>query len=153
MAATATQKKAEASMACGLDPELNGKLLLQVGPTNSIYLVDHGWRRFVEDYTLKQLFKPEANIEEFPVDQILLGTPVARNACLVNSSNEPGSPIYLIDHNPDGGWELFKRHIVNPGVYNLYQFTNKVFTVPEIVLQAIPTGDPIVGPPLTVVKR
>lgn len=144
MSATAMKQKSTAPMVSGLAPELNGKLIQQLG-TSTLYLVDHGWRRKIATATIKSLFRPDVNVEEFPVDQILQGTNVALNACLVKAEDDPA--IYLIDHNPAGNWTLFKRHIVNLWVYELYQFTSTVFPVPEIVLNAIPTGDPIVGPP------
>jgi hypothetical protein len=151
MPATAAKQKT-APVESGLKPELNGKMLQQLG-TSAIYLVDHGWRRYLNDATIESTFKPDPSVEEFPVDEILLGSNVALHACLIKAEGNPA--IYLVDHNPAAGdWTLFKRHIVSPYVYELYQFGSNVFIVPEIVIHAIPTGDPIVGPPiLTAAKR
>jgi len=142
--ATATKTKA-ASVECGLRPEMNGTMIQLLG-TSTIYLVDQGWRRKLADATITSLFKPDVEVEEFPVGEILQGSNVALNACLIKAEDDPA--IYLVDHNPaPGDWTLFKRHIVNPAVYELYQFGDNVSIVPEIVITAIPTGDPVVGPP------
>jgi hypothetical protein len=132
------------SRVVSLRPELNGQLFRP--PENErVWMIDGGQRRWITPAAFGSLFVSDPKIASFDVAPIAEGNPVADGAMLVKAPDDPR--IFLIDRNPAGRPAIFKRHVVGMDVLRLYQFsTSSMVTLPAIVLDSVPTGDPLVGP-------
>ena len=117
-------------------PDLNG--LRVKSPTNAaIYLIDQGVRRYIPNpQTYNNLFRDwNGVIIDISINDISEGSSISNDAILAKPSN--AAPFYLID----GGQ---KRWITSPAAMDKYYFAwNRIYAVPHILLDSIPTGPSI----------
>ena len=127
---------AETSFSASNRPDLNG-LRVQLPGSPAIYLIDRGQKRYIPDpATFNNLFKNWSHYQDLDVDSIETGQPISVGAIL--AAPVGSGTIYLLDCG-------VKRHITAPSVMNKYNFNwDRVYKLPPIAIDNIPTGDPIV---------
>ena len=121
-------------------PELNG-LLLQLPTAPQCYLVLNGFRCWIPDTTtFNNLFIPGAKITfDIGIGAVSEGTPLSVGACLVRG-NGTDQTVYLVTNG-------VKMGIPSMAVFTDYQFNPAtVQTVPQIVIDFLPTGPIVQGP-------
>ncbi len=116
-------------------PEYNGFRIKKPGDPR-IWLVDRGQKRHIPNpTTFNNLFRNWSYREVLDVDAIQTGSPISDGAVLGRATGEPA--VFLIDQG-------IKRHIVSPATMDKYNFNwNRVYTLPRLVIDSMPTGDPI----------
>lgn len=130
--------KAEVGVTPAPAPELNG-LLLQLPTAPQCYLVLNGYRCWIPDTpTFNDLFPPNAKIIfDIGIGAVSEGNPLSVGACLVKGDSDP--TIYLVTNG-------VKMGIPSLTVLSDYQFGGAVVTVPQIVIDYVPTGPIVQGP-------
>lgn len=121
-------------------PEFNG-LLVQVTGLPQVYLVINGYRRWIPNWdTFLNLFPSNASIKnDTGVILIAQGPDLSNGAVLAKSSAD--AKTYLVSNG-------MKMWIPNPTIFRRYQFNgSKVLTVAPVIMDAVPTGPDIQGPP------
>ena len=135
---------AQAAGTSSPQPELNG-LLLQLPGNDKIYLVLNGYRCHVPDVTtLQGLFVNNPKIvQDINIGLVSEGQPLSSGAI---TAKGPAATIYLVSKGVNVA-NVVKWGIPSMDVFNRYQFdTSKTQQVPQIVIDAVPTG-PNVQPP------
>ena len=121
-------------------PEFNG-LLVQVTGLPQVYLVINGYRCWVPNYdTFLNLFPSNASIKnDTGVILIAQGPDLSNGAVLAKSSSDAN--IYLVSNK-------MKMWIPSPAIFQRYQFNgSKVLTVAPVIMDAVPNGPDLQGPP------
>jgi len=114
-------------------PDLNG-FRVKSPASPAIYLIDNGLRRWIPNpETYNNLFRDWSGIIiDINIDDIPLGSNISDGAILARPYH--GNPVYLIDRRK-------KRWITSPAAMDKYHFAwNRIYEVPRILLDSIPTG-------------
>jgi len=122
------------------NPQLNGTLR-QAPNTAPVYLVINGLLCWIPDpQTMTNLITPGAKIVSDPnLDEISPGTPLTSGAVLAKGPGD--EPTFLVSNG-------VKMWVPNPTIWGIYQFNwGMVVQVPQVVIDSIPTGPDIEGPP------
>lgn len=122
--------------ASGPRPDLNGTRC-KFSNRPHIYLIDNGYRRHIPDpTTYNNLFRDwEGVVVDNDIDEIPEARAIQSGAILAKGHATP--QVYLIDQGQ-------KRHIVSPDVMEKFHFAwGRIYVVPQILIDAIPTGQPI----------
>jgi len=121
-----------------LQPELNGvKARTHDGNVESLYLIDEGRKRLIPDHeTYDRLFMDWGGIvQNLQLDEIETGPPISSGAALVQAEGQ--TAVWLIESG-------HKRRVDgHPEVMEKYRFRWPPAKVPPVVLDCIPTGNPI----------
>jgi hypothetical protein len=114
-------------------PDLNGQRLLSPGdPT--VWFIDEGFRRGVPSEAYSNLFKASPKpITDINTHEIPEHPDIYKKAALVRGSD---GTVYLVDSD-------VKRAITNAAFAKCCFRSDRVTTVPDIVLSCIPDGSPI----------
>jgi hypothetical protein len=115
-------------------PDLNGIRMTLPGPS-TVWLIDRGYKRGIPNpETYNNLFRDwNGIVVSIDVNEIPSGPNITNGAILATRPG-PGT-VYLIDNG-------VKRGILNPAVMDKYHFAwNRIYRVPQIVLDSIPDGD------------
>lgn len=121
-----------------LQPELNGvKARTHDGNVESLYLIDEGRKRLIPDHeTYDRLFMDWGGIvQNLQLDEIETGPPISSGAALVQAEGQ--TAVWLIESG-------HKRRVDgHPEVMEKYRFRWPPAKVPPVVLDCIPTGNPV----------
>ena len=120
-----------------LRPDLNGLRFQEPGQV-AIYLIDgEGQKRHIPDPpTYDALFRTWEGVQQnVPLSEVDLGVTITPGAVLAMGKARP--EVYLIDHGQ-------KRHVVNPASMDKYHFRWPTTEIDQIILDSIPSGNPII---------
>ncbi|HUY90485.1 MAG TPA: hypothetical protein VMV10_17235 [Pirellulales bacterium] len=121
-----------------LQPELNGvKAKSQDEGGEVVYLIDEGRKRLIPDHeTYNTLFMDWGGIvQNLRLDEIETGPPISTGAALVQAEGQ--TAVWLIESG-------HKRRVDgHPETMEKYRFKWPPAKVPPIVLDCIPTGNPV----------
>ncbi|HWB12633.1 MAG TPA: hypothetical protein VG826_25635 [Pirellulales bacterium] len=119
-----------------LRPELNGVRARAQGD-DRVYLIDEGRKRLIPDHdTYDSLFMDWGGIvQNLRLEEIESGPPVSSGAVLAQASGQ--TPVWLVESG-------HKRRVDgHPETMDKYRFKWPPAKVPPIVLDSIPTGNPV----------
>lgn len=121
-----------------LQPELNGvKARAPSEGPEAIYLIDEGRKRLIPDHeTYDRLFMDWGGIvQNLRLEEIETGPPISSGAALVQAEGQ--TAVWLIESG-------HKRRVDgHPEVMEKYRFRWPPAKVPPVVLDCIPTGNPV----------
>lgn len=121
-----------------LQPELNGvKAKARAGDGETVYLIDEGRKRLIPDHeTYNTLFMDWGGIvQNLRLEEIETGPPLSAGAALVQAEGQ--TAVWLIDCGR-------KRRVDGrPETMDKYRFKWPPAKVPPIMLDCIPTGNPV----------
>jgi hypothetical protein len=123
-------------------PDLNG-VRMQTPGEDTQYLILDGYKCQIPDpWTEQSLFVGVPIEPDVDLDEIVTGTDLAKRAVLARGTS---GGIYLISYPPaPGSTTLVKMNITQPNNFKSYQFNEaKVVQLPQVVIEAIPTGSPV----------
>jgi hypothetical protein len=113
--------------------DLNG-LRVKLPGRPEIYLIDQGYRRWIPNpATFNNLFRNwNGIVEEISITSIPQGQNISSGAVLARAYGT--APVYLVDRG-------LKRWITSPAAMDRYNFSwDRIYQVPNILLDSIPTG-------------
>ncbi len=119
-----------------LRPELNGVRARAQGD-DRVYLIDEGRKRLIPDHdTYNALFMDWGGIvQNLHLEEIENGPPMSSGAVLAQANGE--TAVWLIDSG-------HKRRVDgHPETMDKYRFKWPPAKLPPIVLDSIPTGNPV----------
>jgi hypothetical protein len=119
-----------------LRPELNGVRARTQGD-DRVYLIDEGRKRLIPDHaTYDSLFMDWGGIvQNLRLDEIEAGPPVSSGAVLAQANGQ--TSVWLIESG-------HKRRVDgHPETMDKYRFKWPPAKLPPIVLECIPTGNPV----------
>jgi hypothetical protein len=120
----------------GLRPELNG-VRARIQGEDDVYLIDEGRKRLIPDReTYNTLFMDWGGIvQNLRLDEIETGPPISTGAVLARVAGQ--SAIWLIDRG-------HKRRVGgHPEIMDKYRFKWPPVELPPVVVECIPTGNPV----------
>jgi hypothetical protein len=120
----------------GPRPDLNG-VRCKFSNRPHIYMIDRGYRRHIPNpETYNNLFRDWSGVVvDNDIDEIPEGRAIESGAVLSRGHSTPH--VYLVEHGQ-------KRHVTSPSAMDKYHFAwGRVYIVPQVQIDAIPTGPAI----------